>query len=32
MVALMERYQDEAGGIAIPEPLHDYVGFSRIDP
>jgi seryl-tRNA synthetase len=32
MVALLERYQEEDGSVAIPEPLHKYVGFSRLDP
>lgn len=32
MVALLERYQEEDGSVALPEPLHDYVGFSRLDP
>jgi len=32
MVALLERYQEEDGSVALPEPLHDYVGFSRIEP
>lgn len=32
MVALLEGYQEEDGSVALPEPLHDYVGFSRLDP
>ncbi len=32
MVALLENYQEEGGGVALPEPLHSYVGFSRMDP
>ena len=32
MVALLESYQEEEGGVALPEPLHGYAGFSRIDP
>ena len=32
MVALLESYQEEEGGVALPEPLHSYVGFSRLDP
>jgi seryl-tRNA synthetase len=32
MVALLEHYQDEDGSIALPEPLHTYLGFSRIEP
>jgi seryl-tRNA synthetase len=32
MVALLERYQEEDGSVALPEPLHDYVGFSRLEP
>jgi seryl-tRNA synthetase len=32
MVALLESYQDEGGGVAIPEALQDYTGFSRLDP
>jgi seryl-tRNA synthetase len=31
MVALLESYQEEDGSIALPEPLHSYVGFSRIE-
>jgi seryl-tRNA synthetase len=31
MVALLERYQEEDGSVALPEPLHEYVGFSRLD-
>ncbi|MCJ7629969.1 MAG: serine--tRNA ligase [Gemmatimonadales bacterium] len=32
MVALLEVYQEEGGGVRLPEPLHSYVGFSRLDP
>jgi seryl-tRNA synthetase len=32
MVALLETYQEEGGGVALPEPLHAYTGFSRLDP
>ncbi|MFH1765262.1 MAG: serine--tRNA ligase [Gemmatimonadota bacterium] len=32
MVALLESYQEEGGGVRLPEPLHSYVGFSRLDP
>jgi seryl-tRNA synthetase len=32
MVALLETYQDEGGGVSLPEPLHTYTGFSRLDP
>jgi len=32
MVALLESYQEEEGGVALPEPLHSYAGFSRMDP
>lgn len=32
MVALLEAYQAEDGGVVLPEPLHEYVGFSRLDP
>jgi len=32
MVALLETYQEEGGGVFLPAPLHYYVGFSRIDP
>ncbi len=32
MVALLERYQEEDGSVALPEPLHDYLGFSRLEP
>ncbi len=31
-VALLETYQDESGGVAIPEALQAYTGFSRLDP
>jgi seryl-tRNA synthetase len=32
MVALLETYQDEAGGVTLPEPLHSYAGFDRLEP
>jgi seryl-tRNA synthetase len=32
MVALLEVHQEEGGGVRLPEPLHNYVGFSRLDP
>jgi seryl-tRNA synthetase len=32
VVALLETYQDEKGGVAIPEALQAYTGFSRLDP
>ena len=32
MVALLESYQTEDGGVALPEPLHEFAGFSRLDP
>ena len=32
MVALLESFQEEDGGVILPEPLHSYVGFSRLDP
>ncbi len=32
MVALMESYQEAEGGVGIPEPLHPYLGFTRLDP
>jgi len=32
MVALLETYQDETGGVTLPEPLHPYAGFHRLDP
>jgi len=32
MVALLERYQQEDGSVALPEPLHEYAGFSRLEP
>jgi seryl-tRNA synthetase len=31
MVALLEQYQEEDGSIAMPEPLHPYLGFSRLE-
>ena len=32
LVALLETYQEEDGGVAIPDVLHSHVGFSRLDP
>jgi seryl-tRNA synthetase len=32
MVALLESCQEEDGGVLLPEPLHSYVGFARLDP
>ncbi|MBT8398527.1 MAG: serine--tRNA ligase [Gemmatimonadetes bacterium] len=32
MVALLETYQDEGGSVLLPEPLHRYTGFTRMDP
>jgi seryl-tRNA synthetase len=32
MVALLESYQEVGGGVSLPEPLHSYTGFSRLDP
>ncbi len=32
VVALLEAYQQEDGGVVLPEPLHSYAGFSRLDP
>jgi seryl-tRNA synthetase len=32
MVALLETYQEEGGGLTIPDVLHAHVGFSRLDP
>jgi seryl-tRNA synthetase len=32
LVALLETYQEEDGGVAIPEVLHSSVGLSRLDP
>jgi seryl-tRNA synthetase len=32
MVALLETYQEEDGGVSLPEPLHSYAGFTRLDP
>lgn len=31
MVALLEGYQEEDGSVALPEPLHEYAGFSRLE-
>ncbi len=32
MVALLESYQEEDGSVTLPEPLHSYLGFSRLEP
>jgi seryl-tRNA synthetase len=32
LVALLETYQEEGGGVALPDVLHSYVGFPRLDP
>jgi seryl-tRNA synthetase len=32
IVALLETYQDEGGSVSLPEPLHTYAGFTRLDP
>ena len=32
MVALLECYQEEDGSVGLPEPLHSYLGFSRLEP
>jgi len=32
MVALLESNQEEGGGVSLPEPLHRYAGFARLDP
>jgi len=32
MVALLETYQKDDGSVVLPEPLHSYVGFSRLEP
>ncbi len=32
MVALLETYQDESAAVSLPEPLHAYTGFSRLEP
>lgn len=32
MLAIMEQYQQEDGGVEIPAALHPYTGFSRITP
>jgi seryl-tRNA synthetase len=32
MVAILESYQEQGGGVSLPEPLHGYAGFSRLDP
>lgn len=32
MVALLETHQEEDGSVALPEVLHDFVGFSRLAP
>jgi seryl-tRNA synthetase len=30
MAALLETYQEEGGGVSLPEPLHAYVGSERL--
>ena len=32
MVALLETFQGEDGGVTLPESLRPFVGFSRLDP
>ncbi|MEM8854279.1 MAG: serine--tRNA ligase, partial [Pseudomonadota bacterium] len=32
LIAVMENYQDEEGGITIPDVLVPYTGFERIEP
>jgi len=32
VAALLETYQEEDGSIALPEPLHSYVGTKRLTP
>lgn len=32
MIALLENYQREDGGVDLPEALHPYVGHARIEP
>lgn len=32
MVALLETYQEEGGGVALPATLHEYAGMTRMDP
>ncbi len=32
LVALLETYQDERGGVTLPEPLPDLVGTNRLEP
>jgi len=32
LVALLECYQEEGGSVALPERLHPYLGFSRLEP
>ena len=32
VVALLETYQDEAGAVALPGPLPDLMGASRLEP
>jgi len=32
MVALLETHQEEDGSVALPDVLHDFVGFSRLAP
>ncbi len=32
IIALLENYQREDGGIELPEALHPYMGCTRIEP
>ncbi len=32
MIALLENYQREDGGVELPEALHSFMGYTRIDP
>lgn len=32
LVAILEQFQQEDGGVIIPKPLRKYTGFSRINP
>ena len=32
VIALLENFQQPDGSVVIPEVLHDYTGFERIDP
>lgn len=32
IVALLETFQEEGGGVSLPDPLQTYAGFSRLDP